>query len=155
MRPVEDGGFVCQHCGHRANSRRQQFRCSCPHCARAAEIALLVDTAPSPRSTDELRQMEILHSLNLLTLGDAMDNSEMADREVEMEREAEIHREVEIKKQLVALYQEQKAYAHPTPAEQPSDYEPEELESWVKLRARIEALENELARMTGNHFESA
>ena len=79
----------------------------------------------------------------------------MEGGEVEMKTDAEIQREVEIKKELVALYQEQKAYAHPTPAEQPNDYEPEELESWTNLRARIEALENELARMAGNHSEPA
>ena len=155
MRPLGDDGFVCEHCGHSAQPRLQQFRCSCPHCKQAAEVAVLVDSAPSPNTTDDPRQMEILHSLNLLTLGEAVDNSEMEAGEVEIKPDAEIQREVDIKKQLVALYQEQKAYAHPTPAEQPNDYEPEEVESWANLRARIEALENELARINGKHREPA
>jgi hypothetical protein len=141
----------------------------------AASFANIADTVPSPgcnssavlvrtayaplrwrsSSTDDPRQMEILHSLNLLTLGETVDNSEVEGGEVETKPDTEIQREVEIKKQLVALYQEQKAYAHPTPAEQPNDYEPEELESWANLRARIEALENELARMNGKHVEPA
>ena len=58
-------------------------------------------------------------------------------------------REVEIEKELESLYQQLEEFSDPTPAEQPNEYEVEELEAWENLRERIRTLENELATITG------
>ena len=58
-------------------------------------------------------------------------------------------REVEIEKELEKLYQQLEEFSDPTPAEQPNEYEVEELEAWENLRERIRTLENELAVITG------
>ena len=58
-------------------------------------------------------------------------------------------REVEIEKELEKLYQQLEEFSDPTPAEQPNEYEVEELEAWENLRERIRTLENELATITG------
>ena len=58
-------------------------------------------------------------------------------------------REVEIEKKLEKLYQQLEEFSDPTPAEQPNEYEVEELEAWENLRERIRTLENELAVITG------
>ena len=58
-------------------------------------------------------------------------------------------REVEIEKELESLYQQLEEFSDPTPAEQPNEYEVEELEAWENLRERIRTLENELAVITG------
>ena len=58
-------------------------------------------------------------------------------------------REVEIEKELEKLYQQLEEFSDPTPAEQPNEYEVEELEAWENLRERIRTLENELAAITG------
>ena len=39
-------------------------------------------------------------------------------------------REVEIEKELESLYQQLEEFSDPTPAEQPNEYEVEELEAW-------------------------
>ena len=119
MQRLDGGGFICQHCGHTAKPCQQQFRCSCPHCTCAAgEIAFLVATATSHGATENPRETEILHSLNLLTFEEALLNCEMDNGELE------IKREVEIKKELVALYEQQKTFPHPTPAERPPTTNP-------------------------------
>ena len=59
------------------------------------------------------------------------------------------NRQLTIQKQLAALYEQQKAFDHPTPAEEPAEYEPEEIESWQNLKDQIEALESELAQLNG------
>ena len=142
MQSLDGGGFVCDHCGHSARPREHQFRCSCSHCRRAAEgVALLAEAVNGSASDENAREIEILHSLTLLTFEEAMQNDESKDGAVDK-------RQLEIKKQLVALYEQQKAFSHPTPAEQPADYEPEELESWANLKARIDRLENELAKIS-------
>jgi len=58
-------------------------------------------------------------------------------------------REVEIQVELKKVYQEREEFSDPTPAEQPNEYEVEELEAWENLRERIRTLENELAVITG------
>src|SRR5437868_9534060 len=58
-------------------------------------------------------------------------------------------REVEIEKELEKLYQQLEEFSDPTPAEQPNEYEVEEVEAWENLRERIRTLENELAVITG------
>ncbi len=57
--------------------------------------------------------------------------------------------EVEIQKELEKLYEQLNEFSEPTPADQPNEYEVEELEAWEKLRERIRTLENELAEITG------
>ena len=58
-------------------------------------------------------------------------------------------RQEEIQKELEKLYEQLEEFPHPTPAEQPHEYEVEELEAWEKLREQIRALESELAAITG------
>ncbi len=41
-------------------------------------------------------------------------------------------REAEIQKHLAMLYDQQKAFSSPTPADDPAEYEVEELEAWEK-----------------------
>ena len=148
MQLMPDGAFTCP-CGHTAKPRESQFRCACSHCASAAKgVALLAETAISSSNTENPREAEILHSVSLLHFEAAMHNSGTENPEVDS-------RELKIKKQLVALYEQQKAFAHPTPSEEPADYEPEELESWADLQNRIAALEDELARITPDRSERA
>ena len=141
MQSLDEGAFICS-CGHTVQPRQPQFRCSCSHCACYAKVATFIgENANSCASAENPRDVEVLHSLNLLTFEEAMRDTGNDDRESP-------NRELEIKKQLVPLYEQEKAFAHPTPAEQPSDYEPEELEAWANMKASIEALENELAKLT-------
>jgi sugar-specific transcriptional regulator TrmB len=58
-------------------------------------------------------------------------------------------REAEIQEQLEKLYQQLEEFSDPTPAEQPHEYEVEELEAWENLRERIRTLEEELVVITG------
>jgi hypothetical protein len=141
MQLRDDGFFICG-CGHTAQPRAPQFRCSCPQCKRSTRLATILDeTGAFSGSRENPREVEVMHSVTLLSFEEGI-------HEVESDETEMISRELEIKKQLVALYEQEKAFAHPTPAEQPSDYEPEELEIWARMRAGIEALENELANMT-------
>ena len=55
-------------------------------------------------------------------------------------------REIEIKVQLETPYELLEAFSEQTPADEPAEYEVEEIEAWDKLRKQIRALENELAR---------
>ncbi len=54
----------------------------------------------------------------------------------------------EIREHLAILYQEKAAFSSPTPADDPAEYEVEELEAWEKLKQQIHVLENELAAIS-------
>jgi hypothetical protein len=43
-------------------------------------------------------------------------------------------------------YELLEAFSEQTPADEPAEYEVEEIEAWDKLRKQIRALENELAQ---------
>jgi hypothetical protein len=155
MRLVNSSAYVCG-CGHTVKPEIEEFRCSCAHCRRAQQqVALLADLPPSPTPIEITRQTEILHCLNLVTLGKVMPNMEKDEStETTPEPEADM-REIEIQKELLILYEQQKAFAHPTPSEAPHEYEPEELETWGELKSRIHALEAELAEMKPRTRSSA
>ena len=145
MQVLDGGGFVCDRCGHSAKPEEPQFRCSCSHCALAAEgVALLREAGSVSGGGEDPREIEILHSINLLSFEEAMQNADNPEAG---------NRELEIKKELVGLYEQRKAFAHPTPAEEPAEYEPEELETWATLKERIDSLEDELAKMSGGDRE--
>ena len=57
-------------------------------------------------------------------------------------------RENEIQEELKKLYLQLDEFSDPTPADQPYEYESEEIEAWEKIREQIRNLENELAQIT-------
>lgn len=54
----------------------------------------------------------------------------------------------EIQNELKKLYAELGEFSHPTPADNPHEYEPEEIEAFERLREQTRRLENELAEIT-------
>ncbi len=57
-------------------------------------------------------------------------------------------RALKIRENLALLYQEKAAFSFPTPADDPAEYQVEELEAWEKLNQNIRLLETELAAIT-------
>jgi hypothetical protein len=58
-------------------------------------------------------------------------------------------REEEIQNELKKLYAELDKFPDPTPADEPHEYEPEEIEAFETIKERIRMLEDELERITG------
>jgi hypothetical protein len=57
-------------------------------------------------------------------------------------------RTAEIQRELEKLYAQLEEFSDPTPADQPHEYELEELVAFEKLREQIRTLENELEEIT-------
>ena len=53
-------------------------------------------------------------------------------------------REAEIQQRLVTLHEPLEEFLYPTPADNPAEYEVEELEAWTRSKEQIPALEKEL-----------
>ena len=61
-------------------------------------------------------------------------------------------REDEIQTELKTLYGQLDEFSDPTPADEPHEYEPEEIEAFESIKERIRMLEDELERITGQRL---
>ena len=61
-------------------------------------------------------------------------------------------REDEIQTELKRLYGKLDEFSDPTPADEPHEYKPEEIEAFENIRERIRVLEDELERIAGQRL---